>query len=125
MKRLCRNCASCSIDNNDTLYCVYLNTPLAQDANPPPNSVCWERKPKLSGEALSLIRSRAGMKGGSRSGYGNGGTPTQQTCIRKMDHDVLKGYAALKNISLAETVHRLCLSLTKQYPDLKTELWRD
>jgi len=67
----------------------------------------------------------AGRKGGRKSGYGNGGTPTQQTCIRKMDHDVLMGYAKAKNISMAETVHKLCKSLVAKYPSLKSALWRD
>lgn len=127
MKRLCKNCESFAVDPaNGVMRCERRNIELNEKSNPPIDSDdCWTRRPKLSGEELSRIRSLAGTKGGSKSGYGGGGTPTQQTCIRKMDHDILKGYAAIKGISLAETVHRLCHSLLSQYPDLKTDLWRD
>lgn len=42
-----------------------------------------------------------------------------------MDHDVLQKYAAMKKVSLAESVHRICKSLVAKYPELKTDLWQD
>lgn len=124
MKKLCKNCESFAVDEDGKKKCNFLGVDRDDFSNPPPESSCWKKR-KLTPEQLSFVRSQAGRKGGTKSGYGNGGTPTQQTCIRKMDHDVLKGYSALKNISIAETVHRLCRSLLSQYPDLKTDLWRD
>lgn len=125
MKKLCKNCESFAVEEDGKKKCSFLGVDRDDFSIPPPESSCWKKRKKLSGDELSLVRSKAGKKGGSKSGYGNGGTPTQQTCIRKMDHDVLKGYAAMKKISIAETVHRVCKSLTVQYPNLKTDLWRD
>ena len=124
MQKRCKNCNS--FKRTETgCKCKYLGKPLSEDATPPPDMECWSKRQKLTPEELSHVRSMAGRKGGKRSGYGNGGTPVQQTCIRKMDHDVLAGYAKLKKISIAESVHRICKSLVAKYPELKTELWRD
>lgn len=125
MRKLCKNCNSYTKNAEGKCQCAYLGIEVNETSTPPPIGYCWRKRAKLSPEELSRVRAEAGRKGGSRSGHGTGGTPTQQMCIRKMDHEVLRGYVKLKKISMAESVHRICKSLLAKYPNLKTELWRD
>lgn len=125
MNKKCKNCGNFRRADDGTCKCYSTGVMLASEANEPTEAHCWTRKPPITSAELSRIRSLAGAKGGASRGYGTGGTPMQQTCLRKMDHDVLKGYAEMKEISLAETVHRLCKSLIAKYPQLQTNLWRD
>lgn len=127
MQRLCKNCNSFRRSNDDTSFkCAFLKTELpGLDARPAENANCWSKRAPLTPEELSRVRSAAGRKGGRKSGYGKGRTPVSQTCLRKMDHDVLQKYAAMKKVSLAESVHRICKSLVAKYPELKTDLWQD
>ena len=125
MQRLCKNCNSFPRFATGVCKCAFLGIDVDPTSAPPPDKNCWSKRRKLTPEELSRVRSAAGRKGGSRSGYGQGRMPTQQTSLRKMDHDVLANYAQTKNISMAEAVHRICKTLVAKYPNLKTEYWRD
>ena len=127
MRRLCRNCAACAVTDDGAMRCEKLNKPIAATDNPPLDSTCWTKREKLSGEALSLARARAGRSGGGGrpKGYGNGRAPTKQLSIRLPDYQVLAAYSDMKFCPLVHTVHLLCKSLVKQYPDIKPEAWVD
>ena len=78
-----------------------------------------DKKEKLTKEELSMVRSLAGRKGGSKSGYGKGRAPTKTVTVRKADYDILVAYADLRQFPIAEGIHRLCVGLTKKYDELK------
>ena len=124
MRKLCRNCESFVVADGKTV-CKCLDIERTDTDNPPPESMCWKKRPKLSGDALSLLRSQSGRKGGRPAGYGKGRSPTKQASLRAMDHAVLSAYARLKGTSMADSVHRLCGSILIKYPQLKPENWVD
>ena len=125
MKKLCKNCESFAVDEDGKKKCRFLDVERDDFSTPPPESACWKKRPKLSGSELSKVRSEAGKKGGRPKGYGKGRSPTRQASLRLMDHQVLSAYSEKKQIPLAQTVHLLCRSLIKQYPDLNPEGWVD
>ena len=126
MKKLCKNCESFAVDEDGKKKCRFLDVERDDFSTPPPESACWTKRPKLSGSDLSKVRSEAGRKGGGRpKGSGNGRTPTKQASLHLTDYQVLMGYSEIKKIPLVKTIHLLCRSLIKQYPEIKPEGWVD
>lgn len=77
-------------------------------------------KKKITPEELSRIRSEAGRKGGRAAGYGNGRAPTKTITVREPDYHILVNYADAQQISIAETIHRICEGLKAKSPELST-----
>ena len=122
MRKLCRNCESFVVSDGKAT-CKYLNIDRTDADNPPPESVCWKKRPKLSGAELSLVRARCGRMGVRPAGYGKGRAPCKAVTIHLADYSALSAYARMKGRTLVDTVHALCKSLIAKYPQLQPEGW--
>lgn len=92
---------------------------------PPLEVDCWRKKERASGAELSALCSAAGRLGGRPKGSGTGRTPAMQVSILATDHKVLFAYAQKLGCSLRAAIHKICKSITNQYPDTKPADWKD
>lgn len=85
-----------------------------------------EKKPKLTREELSAIRSAAGRKGGLARKRDGKKVERVQMQVKRIDRDVLMRYAAKKGMTMTDAVHYLMRVVIQNNPDVeKPDGWFD
>ena len=75
-----------------------------------------EKKPKLTREELSAIRSAAGRKGGLARKRDENKVERVQMQVKRIDRDVLMRYAAKKGMTMTDAFHFLYSSMVALAP---------
>lgn len=84
-----------------------------------------EKKPKLTRDELSAIRSAAGRKGGLARKR-NEKVERVQMQVKRIDRDVLMRYASKKGMAMTDAFHFLMRVVIQNNPDVeKPDGWFD
>lgn len=129
-KPLCKTCVSYEPQKDGTIRCEYSGKIIDPESSPmfgDEAGTCYERKSrrKLTPAQLSLVRSKAGRKGGRAAGYGKGRAPTKQLSIRLHDYKVFCGYSQKNGLAFAEQFHVITRKIVANHPELKPPDWID
>ena len=127
-KPMCKTCVSYEPQNDGTILCEYSGKLIDPESSPMfDGGACYERKvkKKLTPAELSLIRSKAGRKGGKAAGYGKGRAPTKQLSIRLHDYKVFSCYSQKNGLAFAEQFHVITRKIVANHPELKPPDWID